>query len=263
VAEIIDGKAVAAAVREEVRAEAAAFRERVGRPPGLATVLVGDDPASATYVRSKRKDLRGGRDRVDRARAAGGHRQDELLALVEELNARADADGILVQLPLPRQINASVILDAIDPGKDVDGLHPMNQARLVAGRRGCAVHAARRDAPARHTGVELQRRPRSGRRAQQLSSASRRLPAARAACDGDRLPLAHARSRGRGRGRGRVVAAIGKAQLIRGDWIKPGAVVIDVGTTAMPPASWSATSSSSAPASAPHSSPRCRAVSAR
>ena len=135
-AQIIDGKAVGAAVREEVRAEAAAFRARLGRAPGLATVLVGDDPASATYVRSKRKACAEcGIESIAHELPASTSQRD-LLAVVGELNARDDADGILVQLPLPAHIDAAVIVDAVDPAKDVDGLHPVNQARLVAGLSG-------------------------------------------------------------------------------------------------------------------------------
>ena len=135
-AQIIDGKAVAAAVRAEVRTEVAAFRERFGRAPGLATVLVGADPASATYVRNKRTACAEcGIDSIAHELPASTTRR-ELLELVEHLNARADADGILVQLPLPPAIDASGILDAMDPAKDVDGLHPSNQAGLITGRAG-------------------------------------------------------------------------------------------------------------------------------
>ena len=231
VAEIIDGKAVAASVREEVRAEAAAFRERVGRPPGLATVLVGDDPASATYVRSKRKTCAevGIASIAHELSAETG--QDELLALVEALNARADADGILVQLPLPPQINASVILDAIDPVKDVDGLHPMNQARLVAGQAGlrpCTPLGVMRLLDT--TGVELR-----GARAVVVGRSNLvGKPAVFLLLERHAtVTVCHSRTRDLAAevgGADVLIAAIGNAQLIRGDWIKPGAVVIDVGT---------------------------------
>ncbi len=231
VAEIIDGKAVAAAVRDEVRAEAAAFHERVGRAPGLATVLVGDDPASHTYVRNKRKAC------AEVGLASIAHElsadtaQEELLALVEGLNAREDADGILVQLPLPPQINASVILDAIDPAKDVDGLHPMNQARLVAGYPGlrpCTPQGVMRLLDS--TGVELRgARALVVGRSNLVGKPAVFLLLERHAT----VTVCHSRTRDLAGEVGRadvLVAAIGKAELIRGDWIKPGAVVVDVGT---------------------------------
>src|SRR5579862_1066280 len=135
-AQIIDGKAVAAAVRAEVRAEVEAFRARFGRGPGLATVLVGDDPASATYVRNKRKACAEcGIESI--AHELPAHTApNALLELVRTLNAYAAADGILVQLPLPHGHDAGRVIDAIDPAKDVDGLHPVNQGRLVGGYPG-------------------------------------------------------------------------------------------------------------------------------
>lgn len=230
-AEIIDGKAIAAAVRDEVRAEAAAFRARVGRPPGLATVLVGDDPASATYVRNKRKAC------ADCGIASLAYElpatttQADLLALVADLDARADADGILVQLPLPPQIAPAAVLDAIDPAKDVDGLHPLNQARLVAGQPGlrpCTPLGVLRLLDT--TGVELR-----GARAVVVGRSNLvGKPAAFLLLERHAtVTICHSRTRDLAGEVGRadvVVAAIGKAQLIRGDWIQPGAAVIDVGT---------------------------------
>jgi len=230
-AQIIDGKAVAAAVREEVRAEVAAFRQRFGRVPGLATVLVGDDPASATYVRNKRKACA----ECDIASLAhelpATTSTDELLALVHTLNVRPDADGILVQLPLPAQIDAAAVLDAIDPAKDVDGLHPLNQARLVAGHAGlrpCTPLGILRLLDT--TGVEL--------KGAQATVVGRSLlvgkPAAFLLLERHAtVTVCHSRTRDLAAEIGRadvLVAAIGKAHLVQGDWIKPGAVVIDVGT---------------------------------
>ena len=132
-ARLIDGKAAAADIRDQVAAGVGAFEQRFGRVPGLATVLVGEDPASAVYVRSK-----------NRATAEAGmvgfaHNlpdtasEAELLQLVADLNADAQVDGILVQLPLPGQIDATRVIETIEPGKDVDGFHPLNVGRVAAG----------------------------------------------------------------------------------------------------------------------------------
>jgi methylenetetrahydrofolate dehydrogenase (NADP+)/methenyltetrahydrofolate cyclohydrolase len=230
-AQIIDGKAVAAAVREEVRAEAAAFRERFGRAPGLATVLVGDDPASATYVRNKRKACAecGIESIAHELPATTATR--ELLELVRGLNGRADADGILVQLPLPAQIDAAAILDAVDAAKDVDGLHPANQARLVAGHAGlrpCTPLGIMRLLDT--TGIELKgARATVVGRSNLVGKPTAFLLLERHAT----VTVCHSRTRDLAAEVGQadvLVAAIGKAQLIRGEWVKRGAVVIDVGT---------------------------------
>jgi methylenetetrahydrofolate dehydrogenase (NADP+)/methenyltetrahydrofolate cyclohydrolase len=230
-AQIIDGKAVAATVRDEVRGEVEAFRARCGRVPGLATVLVGDDPASATYVRNKRTACAecGIASLAHELSAATSQR--ELLALVHELDARDDADGILVQLPLPAHIDAAVILDAVNPAKDVDGLHPLNQARLVAGHAGlrpCTPLGVMRLLDT--TGVELK-----GARAVVIGRSNLvGKPAAFLLLERHAtVTICHSRTRDLAAevaGADVLVAAIGKAQLVRGDWIKPGAVVIDVGT---------------------------------
>ena len=230
-AQIIDGKAVAAAVRDEVRTEVAAFRERFGRAPGLATVLVGEDPASATYVRNKRKACAEcGIDSIAHELPATTTRR-ELLDLVEQLNARDDADGILVQLPLPSAIDASGILDAIDPAKDVDGLHPSNQAGLITGRAGlrpCTPLGVLRLLET--TGIELR-----GARAVVVGRSNLvGKPAAFLLLERHAtVTICHSRTADLAAEVARgdvVVAAIGHAQLIRGAWVKPGAVVIDVGT---------------------------------
>ncbi len=230
VAERIDGKAVADEVRSEVRSEVPEFRRRFGVAPGLATVLVGDDPASATYVRNKRKacaecGIESLHHELDASTS-----QDELLALVKQLNARPDAHGILVQLPLPAGLDSQAILEGLDPAKDVDGLHPLNQARLMAGTEGLR--------PCTPLGVM-----------RLLDSKKVELKGARAVVVGRSLlvgkPLAllllerhatvtlcHSRTRSLAEEIGRadiVVAAIGKARLVEGSWIRPGATVIDVG----------------------------------
>lgn len=230
-AQIIDGKAVAVAVRDEVRGEAAAFRQRFGRAPGLATVLVGDDPASATYVRNKRKACAEcGIESIAHELPATTSTR-ELLDLVHTLNARSDADGILVQLPLPPQVDAAAVLDAVDPAKDVDGLHPFNQARLVAGHAGlrpCTPLGVMRLLDT--TGVDLK-----GARAVVVGRSNLvGKPAAFLLLERHAtVTICHSRTRDLAAevgGADVLVAAIGKARLIRGEWIKPGAVVIDVGT---------------------------------
>jgi len=231
VAQILDGKAVAAAVRDEVRDAVEAFRQTAGYAPCLATVLVGTDPASATYVRSKRKAC------GDLGIVSDGHElpetvtQDELLQFVRALNARPNVHGILVQLPLPPHIVAESILDAIDPAKDVDGLHPLNQARLLTGRPGLR--------PCTPLGIM-----------HLIDGTGVVLPGARAVVAGRSqlvgkpvalmllerhatLTICHSRTRDLAaevRQADILVAAIGRAGLIRGEWIRPGSVVIDVGT---------------------------------
>jgi methylenetetrahydrofolate dehydrogenase (NADP+) / methenyltetrahydrofolate cyclohydrolase len=129
----IDGKAAAQAIRDRVAALVPEFQRKAGRPPGLATVLVGEDPASAVYVRSKNRAT------AELGMAGFAHNlpnttsEDDLLQLVLDLNADNRVDGILVQLPLPKQINATRVIETIDPGKDVDGFHPVNAGRLASG----------------------------------------------------------------------------------------------------------------------------------
>ncbi len=230
-AEIIDGKAVAEAVRAEVRAEVAEFHAKFQIAPGLATVLVGDDKASATYVRSKRKAC------ADLGMESFAHElpahvaQDELLALVRELNARREVHGILVQLPLPAAIDAATVLDAIDPSKDADGLHPANQARLIMGQAGlrpCTPLGIMRLLD--HTGVELK-----GARAVVIGRSNlvgkpvSFLLLERHAT----VTICHSRTRALEEEVARaevLVAAIGRAEHVRGAWVRPGAVVVDVGT---------------------------------
>jgi methylenetetrahydrofolate dehydrogenase (NADP+)/methenyltetrahydrofolate cyclohydrolase len=227
---IIDGKAVAAKVREEVKAGAAAFAARVGRPPRLDVVLVGDDPASHVYVRNKEKAAH------EVGFAGGVHRlpasttQPELVATVRRLSDASEVDGILVQLPLPSHLDALSVIDALDPQKDVDGLHPVNAGLLWVGRRGlrpCTPLGAMRLCD--DAGVEL-----DGARAIVIgrSNLVGKPIAAMLLERNATVTLAHSRSRdlaARVAEAEVVIAAVGKAELVRGDWIRPGAVVIDVG----------------------------------
>ncbi len=230
-ATLIDGKTVAAAVRDEVRAEAAAFHAAHGRAPGLATVLVGDDPASATYVRNKRKAC------ADCGIESIGHElpantsQAALLAVVAALNARLDVDGILVQLPLPAGLDAGAVVEAIDPARDADGLHPANQGRLVAGLPGprpCTPLGILRLLDSTGTDLKGARAVVVGR-SNLVGKPVALLLLERHAT----VTICHSRTRDLAGEVGRadvLVAAIGQPRFVQGAWIKPGATVIDVGT---------------------------------
>jgi methylenetetrahydrofolate dehydrogenase (NADP+)/methenyltetrahydrofolate cyclohydrolase len=228
-AQRIDGKQAAARVRAEVAAAAAALRAR-GIQPTLAVVLVGDDPASAVYVRNKARAAREAGVDVRDHKLAAGTSQGALAALIAALNADLAVDGILVQLPLPAPLVADPILSAIDPAKDVDGLHPTNLGLLAQGRprfipctpKGCMrllgeVGATLEGARA----VVVGRSVLVGRPlALLLASASATVT------------LCHSRTRDLAdevRRADLVIAAVGRPELVRGDWIRPGAVVIDVG----------------------------------
>ena len=231
VAERIDGKAVADEVRAEVRSEVLEFRRRFGIAPGLATVLVGDDPASATYVRNKRKACAEcGIDSLHHELGASTS-QDELLALVKQLNARRDAHGILVQLPLPAGLDSQAILEAIDPAKDVDGLHPLNQARLMAGTEGlrpCTPLGVMRLLDQRQ--VELKGRARRRRRTQSARRQAGCAASTRAPRDGD---ASATRARAISPRRSAAPTSWSPRSARRASsaatWIRPGAMVIDVG----------------------------------
>jgi methylenetetrahydrofolate dehydrogenase (NADP+)/methenyltetrahydrofolate cyclohydrolase len=231
-ARILDGKALAETVRAEVRAGVDAFRAKHGRVPGLDVVLVGDDPASAVYTRNKEKasnevGMRGTLHVLPASTPEG-----DLVALVRRLNADPAVDGILVQLPLPKGIDAQRVLDLVDPSKDVDGFHPMNAGMLLLGRPGALVACtpsgcmrllalAGADLAGAHA-VVVGRSNIVGKPMAQL------LLAANAT-----VTTAHSRTRdlaGVCRQADVLIAAVGKREMIRGDWIKPGAVVIDVGT---------------------------------
>jgi methylenetetrahydrofolate dehydrogenase (NADP+)/methenyltetrahydrofolate cyclohydrolase len=223
---IIDGKAVAATLREAVAARAAALP----RPPGLAVVLVGDDPASQVYVRSKDRAATRAGIAARTIRLPASTTQAELLAHVRALNADAAVDGILVQLPLPKHIATEAVLDAIDPAKDVDGLTPTNAGLLAAGRRGlvpCTPLGVMRLLDA--AGVKL-----AGARALVLGRSvlvGRPMAALLTGADAT-VTLAHSRTRDLAAECRRaevLVAAVGRAGMVRGDWVAEGAVVIDVG----------------------------------
>ncbi|WP_437321319.1 bifunctional 5,10-methylenetetrahydrofolate dehydrogenase/5,10-methenyltetrahydrofolate cyclohydrolase [Sorangium sp. So ce385] len=231
-AKILDGKAIAQKVRDEVREGVARFAAAHGRPPGLDVVLVGEDPASVSYTRSKERMSNevGMRGRLHALPA--DTTEAELLARIAELNADDTVDGILVQLPLPRHLREHAALDAVDPAKDVDGLHPMNAGLLALGRPGGLAPAT----PAgcmrllAEAGVQL-----AGARAVVVgpSDLVGRPMALLLLAQGATVAIAHADTRDLPalcREADVVVADVGKAKLIRGDWIKEGAAVIDAGT---------------------------------
>ena len=229
-ARVIDGKAIAAGLREEVRKRAAALKEKRGIVPGLATVLVGEDPASKVYVTSKHKACAEAGFTSFEHHHPGGLPEAEILALVAKLNADPKVHGILVQLPLPKGIDEKKILNAIDPRKDVDGFHPMNVGKLVVGEEaplpctpaGC-IHLLKQ------SGVPL-----AGAHAVVVGRSNIvGKPAAllllREHCT---VTIAHSKTKDLAaivRQADVVIAAVGKAEMITGDMIKPGAAVIDVG----------------------------------
>lgn len=233
-AQLIDGKAVAAKLRGEVSAAAAVLRQR-GITPTLAVVLVGDDPASAVYVRSKTKAAREAGVEPRDHKLPATTTQDELIALVLRLNADPQVDGILVQMPLPKQIDPDAILRVLDPAKDVDGLTATSLGYLAQGKpvfvpctpKGCMRLLREIDVdPAGLRAVVLGRSLLVGKPISLL------LQNANAT-----VTMCHSRTRELAdevRRADIVVAAIGKPEMVRGDWIRDGAVVLDVGINRMP-----------------------------
>jgi methylenetetrahydrofolate dehydrogenase (NADP+) / methenyltetrahydrofolate cyclohydrolase len=227
---LIDGKAVAQTVRDGVKSRVAEFRARHGRAPGLTVVLAGDDQASAVYVRNKEKASSeiGIAGTVLRFPTTVG--EDEILATVRTLNQDAAVDGILVQLPLPKQVRASLVLEAIDPQKDVDGFHPVNVGALWAGQSGlvpCTPRGCLRLLDESGVGLDGARAVVVGR-----SNIVGKPVAALLLARNATVTLAHSKTRELAalcREADVLVAAVGRAKMIRGDWIKPGAAVIDVG----------------------------------
>jgi methylenetetrahydrofolate dehydrogenase (NADP+) / methenyltetrahydrofolate cyclohydrolase len=236
-ARIIDGKLIAAELRARVAGEVARIKAANGLTPGLAVVLVGSDPASQIYVRNKHKQTQ------DAGMASFQHllpedvAQVDLLALIGQLNRDPAVHGILVQLPLPKSLHTETIINAIDPAKDVDGLHPSNAGRLAGGFAalspctplGCiiltkSVHASLEGMNA----LVIGRSNLVGRPLVQLLLNENAT-----------VTIAHSRSRDLAQLCARadlVYAAVGKAEMVRGDWIKPGATVIDVGINRLPAA---------------------------
>ena len=229
-ARIIDGKACAEGLRGRIRGAVADLASR-GVVPGLAVVLVGDDPASGVYVRSKKRlTVEAGMRSIDHALPADASEAD-LLAMVAALNADEAVDGILVQLPLPPQIDAAKVIAAIDPMKDVDGFHPINAGRLATGDPTALV-------PCTPLGslmlLQSVLPDLAGAEALVLgrSNIVGKPMAALLVAESCTVTVAHSRTRDLAevcRRADVLVAAVGRPEMVRGDWIKPGATVIDVG----------------------------------
>jgi methylenetetrahydrofolate dehydrogenase (NADP+)/methenyltetrahydrofolate cyclohydrolase len=231
-ARILDGKKLAETVRAEVRVGVEAFRAKHGRAPGLDVVLVGEDPPSVLYTRNKEKASNEVGMRGKLHTLPGSTSEEELVSLIRVLNADAAIDGILVQLPLPAQIGAQRVLDLVDPRKDVDGLHPMNAGLLALSRPGalvaCTPSGCMRLLALAEVKLEGVSAVVVGRSNLVGKPMAQLLLGANAT-----VTIAHSRTRdlpGVCRRADVIVAAVGRAEMIRGDWIKPGAVVIDVGT---------------------------------
>ena len=229
-ARVIDGKAVAAAVRERVKVDVAAYEQETGRVPGLATVLVGDDPASEVYVGMKRRNSEEVGMRSIHHEPDASIREEELLDLVRELNEDDGVDGILVQLPLPAHIEENAIVAAIDPKKDVDGLTPVNAGLLAHGTPGLVpcTPAGVMELLA-HEGVELE-----GAEAVVVGRSKLvGVPVARLLLQANAtVTVCHSRTRDLDatcRRADVLVAAVGVPRLLGAEAVKPGAVVIDVG----------------------------------
>lgn len=234
-ARIIDGKIIAAELRERVAGEVARVQREHGLTPGLAVVLVGADPASEVYVRSKHKQTQAAGMASFEHRLPADVAQADLLALVAKLNADPTVHGILVQLPLPKGLDTDAVVNAIDPAKDVDGLHPNNAGRLAGGLPalspctplGCiiltkSVHSSLEGMNA----IVIGRSNLVGRPLVQLLLNENAT-----------VTIAHSRSRDLAKLCAQadlVYAAVGRPEMVRGAWIKPGATVIDVGINRLP-----------------------------
>ena len=230
-ATLIDGKAFAAKVREGVAAKVAQLKAQHGITPGLAVVLVGEDPASQVYVRSKGKStVEAGMESFEfRMPDTASHA--EVLAKVEELNADPRVNGILVQLPLPKQVDENAIINAIDPAKDVDGFHVINTGRLSTGQDAMV--------PCTPLGCQMMLREHLGKAMVGAnavivgrSNIVGKPMAQLLLQDHCTVTIAHSRTKDLPavvRQADIVVAAVGRPEMVRGDWIKPGATVIDVG----------------------------------
>jgi methylenetetrahydrofolate dehydrogenase (NADP+)/methenyltetrahydrofolate cyclohydrolase len=227
---IIDGKTIAADLRGKVRDTVHSLRRDCGVVPGIAVVLVGNDPASEVYVRNKSKAVADSGMRSFDCKLAASTSEAELLRLIEKLNADEGVSGILVQLPLPKQIDAQKIIAAINPAKDVDGFHPVNVGRLASGLpalvpctpMGCVILAKTvHETLAGLEAVVIGRSNIVGKPVAQLL-VSENATVTISHSKTNNLPAVCRRA-------DLLIAAIGRPEMVRGDWIKPGATIIDVG----------------------------------
>jgi len=229
-AKILDGKALAARMRKTLTTEVADLTEKHGRAPGLAVILVGSDPASQVYVRNKKSGCANMGIESFAHDLPADTTQQHLLGLISELNANPKVDGILVQLPVPDHINPDSLIEAIDPGKDVDGFHPYNVGRLAARKpalRSCTPYGCMK--LLEETGLDLH-----GKECVIVGASNivGRPMALELLLAGATVTIAHKFThnlRSHVERADIVVAAAGKQGLIQGEWIKPGAIVIDVG----------------------------------
>jgi methylenetetrahydrofolate dehydrogenase (NADP+)/methenyltetrahydrofolate cyclohydrolase len=234
-AALIDGKVLAKKVRDEVALRNAAFIAKAGRPVGLVVVRVGTDPASEIYVRGKRKASLEAGLHTEEHHLPETTSQAELLERIAQLNARPEIDAVLVQLPLPRQINPDLAISALDPAKDVDGFHPVNAGNLATGRAGtrpCTPVGCLRMLD--EVKVDLQ-----GAHAVVVGRSNIvGKPVSLMLLErGATVTMCHSKTRDLAavvRGADVLVVAVGKANLVRGDWVRPGATVIDVGMNRLP-----------------------------
>lgn len=236
-ATIIDGKAFAAGLRDRIAQAVPAFVAAASRKPGLAVVLVGDDAASAVYVASKGKATVAAGMASFEHRLPADTRQEDLIALVQQLNADNAVDGILVQLPLPKHLDEQAVVDAISPDKDVDGLTPISTGRLALGLPGLV--------PCTPLGSLMLLKDHIGDLSGKDAIVIGRSilvgkPMAQLLLgENCTVTIAHSRTRdlkARVQQADIVVAAVGRAEMVKGDWLKPGAVVIDVGINRLDPA---------------------------
>ena len=230
-ADIIDGKALAATLRNRISATISGFAAATGRVPGLAVILVGEDPASAVYVRNKAKQTVEVGMQSFKHQLPAATAQDDLVALVETLNADPAVDGILIQLPLPKHLDELAVISKIDPDKDVDGLHVVSAGRLASGLTGMVsctplgcmmlIRDALGDDLSGKEAVVIGRSILVGKPVAQLLLAAN--------CT---VTMAHSRTQNLAdvvRRADIVVAAVGRPEMVKAEWIKPGACVIDVG----------------------------------
>lgn len=234
-ATIIDGKAVARDIRKEIKEEVDGLKRRWGMVPGLGVVLVGDDPASHLYVRNKEKACQEVGIRSQEHLLSAAVSEKELLALIQSLNKDKNIHGILVQLPLPAHIHAEKILESVSPQKDIDGFHPVNQGMLLLGSDGfkpCTPMGIMKMLESVGCDPKGKKAVVVGRSNIVGKPVSLMLLAQHAT-----VTICHSRTASLRDEVGQadiLVAAIGKAGLIRGEWIKPGAIVIDVGVNRLP-----------------------------